>query len=202
MALTAMYDLSGMAQKQTALINWLRSSLLQVCRIHFIFIGLYAAYTIAADGTHLITPTFVLQRWTMNAVLLAGVGLIWYFARSSSTRSSYYRRLFYLLIILDIAMATFNIYTQRGMASRAVILFSIPIVVSSLLLSRTALVLTAILSTTAYSLAAVKYFVDFFNEGYKAELYIEVGFYCAVFFLLAAVLSMLVRSKVNGVSNR
>lgn len=159
------------------------------------FVAVYAAYTIAADATHLITPDFVLQRWSMNAALLVGVGIIWYLARNNVKNSSYYRVLLYAVILLDITMATFNIYTQRGMAARAVMLFSIPIVVSSLLLSRTALFLTAALSTAAYSLAAVKYFVDFFNEGYKAELYIEVGFYCAVFFILAAVLSVLVRFR-------
>ena len=46
-------------------------------------------------------------------------------------------------------------------------------------------------------LAAVKYFVDFFNEGYKAELYIEVGFYAAMFFVLAALLSTILRFRSN-----
>ncbi len=159
------------------------------------FVGLYAIYTVAADATHLTTPHLVLQRWYMNAVLLIGVGIIWYLARNSVRNSNYYRVLVYSLILLDITMATFNIYTQRGMASRAVMLFGIPIVVSAVLLSRTALFLTATVSTAAYSLAAVKYFVDFFNEGYKAELYIEVAFYCACFFVLAAVLSTVIRFK-------
>lgn len=180
-------------KKQIAFTDWLQTGLIRICRIHFVFVAVYAAYTIAADATHLITPEFVLQRWSMNAALLASIGVIWYLARNNVRSSNYYRLLLYVVILLDIAMATFNVYTQRGMAARAVMLFGIPIVVSALLLSRTALFLTAALSTAAYSLAAVKYFVDFFNEGYKAELYIEVGFYCAVFFILAAVLSVVIR---------
>lgn len=184
-----------MAKKKITLSDWLQTGLIRLCRVHFVFIAAYMVYTIAADATHLITPQLVLQRWTMNASLLIGVGIIWYLARNKIQHANYYRGLIYVLILLDITMATFNIYTQRGMASRAVMLFSVPIVVSALLLSRTALFLTAMLCTAAYSLAAVKYFVDFFNEGYKAELYIEVGLYCAVFFILAAVLATLVRFK-------
>lgn len=159
------------------------------------FIGAYAIYVIAADATRLIAPPLVLKRWTVDAALLVGVSIIWYLARARVQNINYYRGLVYGLIVLDLAMAAFNVYTQRGMAARAVMLFSIPIVAASVLLSRTALFLTAALCTAAYSLAALKYFVDFFNEGYKAELYIEVGFYCAVFFILAAVLSIVVRSK-------
>lgn len=175
--------------------DWLQTGLIRLARIHFVFIGVYALYIIISDGTHLITPQLVLQRWTMNAILLAGTVIIWYLARNRVTSTTYYRVLIYALILLDIAMASFNIYTQRGMASRAVMLFALPLTVSAVLLSRTALFMTAALSTAAYSLAAVRYFVVNFNEGYKAELYTEIGFYCACFFLLAAILSVLVRFK-------
>lgn len=185
-----------MAKKKTiTFIDWLQTGLIRTCRVHFVFIAVYAVYIIAADATKLIEPELVLQRWTMNAVMLTGVITVWYLARSSVKISSYYRILFAIVILLDIAMATFSVYSQRGMASRAVILFCIPIVVSALLLSRTALFLTATLCTAAYSLAAVRYFVDYFNEGYKAELYIEVLFYVATFFVLAGLLSVLVRFK-------
>lgn len=184
-------------QKKVTFIDWLQTGLIRVCRVQFMLVALFTAYIIAADATNLTTPTLVLQRWTMNAILLTGIVIIWYLARNAAMNSNYYRKLIYFVILLDIAFATFNIYTQRGMASRAVMLYSIPIAVSALLLSRTALFLTATLCTAAYSLAAVKYFVDFFNEGYKAELYIEVGFYCAVFFIIAGILSIIIRFKNN-----
>lgn len=175
--------------------DWLQTGLIRLTRIHFVFVAIFGLYIIISDGTHLITPQLVLQRWTMNVILLIGAVTIWYLARNRSTSSMYYRGLVYALILLDIAMASFNIYTQRGMASRAVMLFAIPIAVSSILLSRTALFMTATLCTGAYLLSAVRYFVVNFNEGYKAELYTEVGFYCACFFLLAAILTVLVRFK-------
>ncbi len=185
----------GAAKKTVSFSDWLQTGLIRLTRIHFLFVFAYAIYIIISDGTHLITPELVLQRWTMNAVLLAGTVILWYLARNRVASSMYYRMLIYALILLDIAMASFNVYTQRGMASRAVMLFALPIVVSAILLSRSAIFMTAALSTAAYSLAAVRYFVVNFNEGYKAELYTEVGFYCACFFLLAAVLSVLVRFK-------
>ncbi len=179
-------------------VNWLQSGLVRTCRVHFVLISVYAIYIIAADATKLTEPKLVLQRWTMNTLLLIGVVTVWFLAKSSIKTSGYYKALFSIVILLDIAMATFNVYTERGMASRAVILYCISIVVSALLLSRTALFLTATLCTAAYSLAAVKYFVDYFNEGYKAELYIEVAFYIATFFILAAILSILIRFNNGG----
>src|SRR4051812_34573397 len=117
-----------MAKKKITLNDWLQTGLIRLCRIHFLFAALYALYTIISDGTHLITPQLVLQRWTMNAVLLTCTVIIWYLARNRVSNSMYYRILIYVLILIDIAMASFNIYTQRGMASRAVMLFALPIV--------------------------------------------------------------------------
>lgn len=181
--------------KKVGFVDWLQTGLIRLCRVHFVFIGIYTLYTIAADTTHLITAKLVLQRWETNAAMLVGVAIVWYLARNKAAGTNYYRSLTYALITLDIFMASFNIYTQRGMASRAVAIFALAIATSAILLSRTALFLSAAVSTAAYSLAAVKYFVDNFNEGYKAELYIEVGFYCALFFVLAAILSIVIRFK-------
>ncbi len=179
--------------------DWLRSGLVRIGRVHFLLLGAYAIYIIAADTTQLITPQLVLQRWIACGLLLVGVGIIWYTAHiSNSASSNFFRLLTYALILIDIVFIGFNVYTQRGMASRAVMLFAIPIAVATILLSRTALFLTAIVSTAAYVLAAMKYFADFFNEGYKAELYIEVGFYSASFFILAAIMSVFVRFTKGG----
>lgn len=175
------------------LADWLQSSLVKTCRVHFSLIAILAVYTIASDATHLITPKVVLQRWEAIGILLIVTAIVWYAARNKTIKANYYRLLIYVLIATDLLFATFSIYTQRGMASRAIILFAIPIIVSSILLSRVAIFMTAAIATTGYSLAAIKYFVDFFNEGYKAELYIEVSFYCAIFFIIAALLSNLVK---------
>lgn len=185
-----------MAKKQAPTFSdWLQTGVIRICRTHFYLLGIYAVYIIAADATQLITPTLVYQRCLAAGLLLSLVGGIWYVARDKGRAANFYRFLLYALIVADIAFAGFNVYTQRGMASRAVLLFLIPIVVSALLLSRVATFFTAILSTAVYVLMAVKYFVDFFNEGYKAELYIEVAFYAAMFFIVAGLLTTLIRFK-------
>lgn len=181
--------------------DWLQIAAIRLARIHFYFVIIFALYTIISDAWHLIPPDVVLQRWTMNSILLIGTAVVWYLARRSTNATMYYRFLIYCLILLDIAMATFNIYTQRGMASRAVLLYALPIAASSLLLSRVAIFTSAALSAATYSLAAVRYFVVNFNEGYKVELYTEVGFYCAIFFVLAAILAAVVHFRGDNSQN-
>jgi hypothetical protein len=189
-------------QTKVTLREWLRTGLVRICRVHFLLLAAYAVYIVAADTTQLITPQLVLQRWAACGLLFVGVGIVWYSAHNGgSAGSNYYRVLTYALILFDILFIGFNVYTQRGMASRAVMLFAIPIAVSAMLLNRTALFLTAILSTATYVLAAVKYFVDYFNEGYKAELYIEVGFYSGMFFILAAILAILIRFRNDNLDS-
>lgn len=183
-----------MAAKKLPPTARLQNRLVRLCRVHFVLVAVYAVYVAASDATNLIAPAAVLQRFTMAAVLLTGTSIVWYLARYKRD-DGYYRKLIYLIIALDICWAAFTIYTQRGMASRGVMLFSLPIVGSTMLLSRRAIFVTACLSTAAYVLSALKYFVDYFNEGYRAELYIEVGFYCAVFFVLSGLLSILVSSE-------
>jgi hypothetical protein len=185
-----------MAKKRTLTFSdWLQTVIIRVCRVHFIFAGVYAVYIIASDATHLITPEIVYKRWLAIALLFSVVSLIWYSSRARFKPANFYRFLIYALIVSDIAFATFNVYTQRGMSARAVFLYAIPIIISAVLLSRVAIYMTACIATAAYMLAAVKYFADFFNEGYKAELYIETSFYIAGFFVLAALLSIIIRFK-------
>lgn len=172
--------------------DWLQTGIIRASRVHFWFIGIYAVYIIASDATHLITPVLVYQRWLVNGSLLGITGLVWYAARARSKSANFYRFLLYSLITTDTVFATFNVYTQRGMASRAVLLFTVPILLSGLLLSRVATLTTATISSALYAIAAVKYFTDFFNEGYKAELYIEVGFYIACFYVLSLLLNVII----------
>lgn len=185
-----------MAKKRAVTFSdWLQTGIIRTSRVHFYMLGVFAIYIVASDATKLITPELVYQRWLATGLLLVTVGAVWYLARATRKDSNYYRGLLYVLILADIGFAGFNVYTQRGMAARAVMLFAIPIILSGLLLSRVATYMVAILSTVAYVLAAIKYFTDFFNEGYKAELYIELAFYAATFFALAALISTIIRFK-------
>ncbi len=175
--------------------HWLKNGLVRVAQIHLLIVVAYIAQVMAYDAAKLITPEAVLDRWYAAAALTAVASIVWYLARSKVNNPATYKFLAWALIFADIAFAVFNTYTQRGMASRSVLLFLIPIIVSSLLLSRVALFTTAILCIAAYTTAAVAYFVNYFNEGYKIELYGEILFYSAMFMAAAGLLWAILKTK-------
>jgi len=175
--------------------NWLQYNLLRVSRVHFGFVLAYAASIVAFDSWNLIPPEGLAQRWTLAALLLIITTACWYLAQVRIKHVSYYQALAWLLIIADVMVAGFTVYAERGMASRAVALFAIPIVIAATLMSRSALFATAFLSTAVYSLAAVRYFAAFPSEGYKVELYGVIAFYSACFFILAAFLNIIRRQS-------
>jgi hypothetical protein len=178
--------------KTTGLL--LQKNILRLTRLHFLYVSALASQVIIYDSWQLITPTTVLQRWMATSGLLITVTGVWFLAHSGRP-VAFYRRLLFSLIAADIAFAAFAVYNQRGMASRAVLLFLIPIVVSAALRNRSAIFATAVICVATYVTAAVSYFVLNFNEGYRIELYGEVGFYCAIFMLVAGLLSGLVAVK-------
>lgn len=173
--------------------SWLKDNLSKACGLHFAFVAIFAIYTTASDATNLITKELVLNRWIIDVILLFGTGIIWYLAKHRTNYLAFYKGLFVALVSLDIILASFNVYTQRGMASRAVILFALPILISAFMLKASTVLMTAAASSLAYVLSAAKYFNDYFNEGYKAELIIEVGFYVSVLFIVAILASWLIK---------
>ncbi len=183
-----------MASK-TKTTSWLHANVIRLSNVHFVYAFIFAVQTVIYDAWNLVTPTAVMNRWIMTAILLAVTVSVWYLAHGSVKSTWAFTSLVWLLITVDVVAASFNVYTQRGMASRAVMLYAVPIVVSAILLSRAALFTAATLSAAAYVATAVSYFVLNFNEGYKIELYGEVGFYTVIFFVLAAMLWIVVRSK-------
>lgn len=177
--------------------HWLKNGLVRVAKIQLVLVLAYVAQIIAFDSAKLITPEVVLQRWYAVAGLSAATVGVWYIARSKATTLNHYKLLTWSLIFADIAFAAFNVYTQRGMASRSVALFFIPIIISAVLLSRSALFATASLCAIVYTTTAVAYFVNYFNEGYKIELYGEILFYSGLFFMTALLLWATLKTKRN-----
>ncbi|MBI3624172.1 hypothetical protein HY218_00915 [Candidatus Saccharibacteria bacterium] len=163
--------------------------------IHFVYVGAYMVQIVVYDAWKLITPQAVMRRWIMGSLVLSVNTVVWYLVHSKPLDTTAYKLLAWALIVADIALASFNVYEQRGMASRAVALYAIPLIVSTVLLSRSALLATAVLSIVAYATTAVSYFVLNFNEGYKIELYGEVGSYCILFVIMAALLWVTVRHR-------
>ena len=177
----------------------LQPSVLRLARIHFAYVFIFAISIAAFDAWQLIAPEDVLTRWTMAAIMLVVTTIIWYIARTKPTTPAIYKALVLGLVLVDIAVATTLVYSERGMASRAVALYAVPIVVSAVLMRSSAVFAAASLSTAAYTFAAIRYFVINFNEGYKIELYAIIGFYSAMFFVFAALLSTIIKSKTNNI---
>ena len=175
--------------------HWLKLGLTRAAKIHFLIVIAYIGQIIAYDASRLITPEQLMKRWFAAGGLLAVSAIIWYLARSKVNKTNTLKLMSWILIASDIAFAAFNVYQQRGMSSRAVLLFLIPILVSGILLSRVALFSTAILCIAAYTSACVAYFVNYFNEGYKVELYGEILFYSFVFLVSAMLLWAVFRTK-------
>ncbi len=173
----------------------LRTKTWRLAQAHFVYVSLLALQIIMYDAWKLINPDFVLRRWGITALLLVVTTGVWLITRLKPRAAHTYTLLIYSLILADIAVASLTVYTQRGMASRAVALYAVPIIVSAVFLRRAALFATALVSIAAYTTTAMMYFVWNFNEGYKVELYGEIGFYSASFLLLASLLWIVVRAR-------
>ncbi len=183
-----------MAQKQI-LKNWLQLSSLRLSRIRYVLIAIFVGGTLTADAWHLIPPGTVLQRWTYLGILGIVNTVFWYLSRSPSKSEAYYKLLIIAQIAVDILMISLFIYSQRGIASRGVALYALPIVASAVLLTRSAIYATATMCASAYALTAIRYQFLHPGEAYKVELYSELFVYCAIFFLIAAILQIIIRSK-------
>lgn len=184
-------------KSKITLSNWLNVSLQRIAVFHFLFLIGYTLQIMIYDASKVITPEVVLWRWLAVTSLFVVTAGVWYLAHNQRNTVATYKRLTFLLIGVDIVFASFNVYTQRGMASRAVALYMLAIASAAVLLSRAALFTAAIMSAAAYAVTAVTYFTLNFNEGYKSELYGEVIFYSFTFIVLAGLLSVLVRFGGN-----
>jgi hypothetical protein len=169
-------------------------ALLRMCRVHFVYVFLYMLSIIIFDSWNLLSHEAVLQRWTLAGALLVITTIIWYLCKLQLKNQDVYKVLLIVLLVADIIFAAVNVYWQRGMASKAVMLFALPIICAALVRSRSLLIATASLSVAAYSTAAVRYFYDNYGQGLRVELYGEIFFYSGLFFVLAGLLMIAFRA--------
>jgi hypothetical protein len=182
-----------MAKKQASRAGWLQTNALRVTRVHFLYIVSYMLALVIFDSWNLYTHDAVVQRWTLAAILFVLNTVFWYMSRLKFSTDSLYVALVLLLIVADIVFAATNIYWERGMASRSVVLFAVPIITAGTLRSRSILLATTALSMVAYSTAAVRYFYQHYGEGYRVELWGDLFLYSAAFFVLGWLLMILIR---------
>lgn len=184
-----------MAEKQKSKDDWLRAAAIRVSRVHFVYAGAYMASIVAFDSWNLISHEGIVLRWKAAAMLLVATTIVWYLVRTRGRATQFYRSLVLLLIAADVLFASYNVYWQRGMASKSVALFAIPIITAATLRSRRTVIATASMSLAAYSFAAVRYFHLNYGEGFKVELYGEIGFYAAIFFVLVGLLLVIIKPR-------
>lgn len=176
-----------MKKTKTPKISWLRSPTVRVTRAHFFYVIAYSGFVLEYDAWKLVTPKAALGRWTVAGVLMVVTTICWYLARQLKSADGYYQSILAALIAVDIYVASYTVFVGRGMASRGVALFAIPIIIAAVI-SRTAVFATAALSLAAYWFSAIRYFDLYPSEGYRVELYSDLTFYGATFFILAALL--------------
>jgi hypothetical protein len=174
--------------------NSMRPSLTRISKLHIFVSLVLAAQIILYDAGKVITPDVVLKRWSVTAILAIVSTACWYLARIKNGPQVAHR-LVWALVTIDMFVAAFTVYTQRGMASRGVILFILPILTAAVLRRKGMIYLTTILAIVTYVLTAIAYFVLNFNEGYKIELYGELSFYSGILLIVGAMSWSLVRTK-------
>jgi hypothetical protein len=171
-----------------------RPSITRISKLH-VFIGIaYMAQIIAFDASKLVTPDVVLKRWVAVSLLIAASGICWFLARTKD-EPKYANKIVWTLVIADILFASFNVYTQRGMASKAVLFYVLAILTAAVLHRKGAIYLAGLMSVVAYLVTCIAYFVLNFNEGYKVELYTEIGFYSVVLLVISGMSWALVRTN-------
>jgi hypothetical protein len=184
-----------MAEKTKQVLTWLQSTATRVTRVHFLYIAAYMASIIIFDTWNLLAHTAVAQRWTAAGILLVLVTLLWYLAHIKFSNESVYVGLILVLVLADIVFAGFNIYWERGLASKSVILFAVPIITAATLRSRSSLFATATLSVAAYSIAIIRYFNLHYGESFRVELYGYLALFSALFYVLAWLLMIMINPK-------
>lgn len=177
-----------MSKKQNDLLKDPRHILLRITRVHFVYILIYMLSLVIFDSSNLITHEAVLRNWTAAGALMVVNTIIWYLCSAKINSPNLYKVLLIVLIACDILFAAMNVYWQRGMASKSVLLFVIPIISAGLLRSRSLVLATASVSAAAYSIASVRYFFQNYGQGYRVELYGEIAFYSAMFFVIAVLM--------------
>ena len=175
----------------------LKANLSLMLNIHFLYIIALVIQLIAFDAGNLIEPIVVFRRWILLVSSLVVIIFLWFISRKSNVSQAILRRVIIALIVVDVSIASFYVYTQRGMASKAVFLYIVPLLVAACIQRKIALFSASVLCVAAYLIAAIGYFKLNFNEGYKIELYGEAGFYSAMLLLIALALWILVRPRKN-----
>lgn len=121
--------------------------------------------------------------------------LLWYLARSSLHTTTYYKAVAFGQVLIDIALASFVIYTQGGATARATALYAIPIIATGILFARAFVYWTAAFCAFAYIAVSVTYFYIHPYEVPATQLITAIVFYPFLFTMIATIAFYL--SRIN-----
>ncbi len=176
--------------KNSKLSKKLRLDSTRAARTNFFIVVLVMIVTVIYDSGNLITKQSVSERWIAATLLLIVNLIIWYYVKYADKN---YKIMYAIsaLVVAQIIFAGFIIYWERGMAATSTLLLALPIITIGVLRRRTLLLGTAALTAATYALVSVKYFNDFFNEGYRIQLWGNIVFYCSLCFIFAWMIMVL-----------
>ena len=169
----------------------MRTALRRASRVHVYYLAAYALSLIVFDSWNLITHEGIVRKWTLAAVILTIVIGCWFVSKQKFAFTTGYTIAMLVLIISGVIFAAYNVSWERGMASKSLILFIVPIVTAALTRRRTVLLATTGFSAVAYSVVVVRYFHIHYGEGFRVQVYGELLFYGIVFFVCAWLLRIL-----------
>lgn len=154
----------------------------KLARYNFYFLAALSLFTIIFDGGNVLARQAIYYRWMITAALFVVFVLFWITVKKSPSKNVIFGSLV-LCVLAELALAGFMTYWERGMASTSTILYMMPIASIAYAKSRTYTVGVSLMASATYIGASTKYFYDFFNEGYRVQLYGEIFFYSAVFLI-------------------
>ena len=91
----------------------LKANLRRMLKIHFLYIFALAIQIIVFDAGKLIEPVVVLRRWILVLSSLVVFTFLWYLMQKNNVSQDILRRIVLTLIIVDVTIASFYVYTQR-----------------------------------------------------------------------------------------
>jgi signal transduction histidine kinase len=171
----------------------LRNRSLKIIMVRWFYVGLLGA---AGIGNILLTGVGRSHLSGYLTVLLAIFGLnivFWFFTRQQKTNILYYKVFAQLQLLLDIGLATSSIYLQGGPLGQTVILYTVPIILASVVLLNPFGYITAILCGLAYISGSFGYLMNHPAQIEDSQVLAVFLFYPLFFVLLSIIIVRLSR---------
>lgn len=156
--------------------------LTRVTRTIYFALAFYALSIVIFDSGNLITRESIINRWLIFTLILIVNTFAWYIASQKNNLLNRPALITMFISVIFVIFAGLTTYWERGMASTSTIFYALPLLIVATLKNRHALLAIATLSAGTYAFSTVKYFNDYFNEGYRIQLWGSIVLYAGVIF--------------------